>query len=396
MIHYDPWAMGKDMKFEFKPDSTQPLHLQMERHFQDLILGGELKEGERLPPLAELAKSLGVNFKTAQKVFSRLKAAGFIRSSPSLGTFVGAQGERPFVALLFGPSLTDESSHFYRALLRAFQAELDRMRDCRWQCRFHDGLIAWKGNPFAGDTSAFQRLRSDMRSKSLQGVIEVDALLKDCLPDIDATAFACVHIGRPRPRESQDVASDAYRFGWDAVELAAKRGLSKIAYLRTCGSSSNFGYSGDLDGINDAVRKWRFPSPLIHDMGHVLESLICGAKGEALAYRETLRLVETWELNGAWPDALMLTDDIIARGVALALVKKGVDVPGRLLVLCVANEGIEHHYGIPVKRHLFPTGTMAREALGLLKARVRGERQPRVPILVPGRGWLDDDIENTI
>lgn len=370
------------MDFKFKANSTQPVHLQLEQYFRDIILRGVLKEGERLPPLAGLAEELGVSFRTAQKVFCHLKASGFIHSSPRLGTFVGDKADKAFIVILFDSSLADESSPYLRGLLRAFQSELELMRDCQWRCQVYDGLEAWKDDPLSRDALACRRLLSDLRSESLQGVIMLGGMAKECLTEVRWDEIPCVCMGR-LPSET-DVLMDVRQFGLSVGALMADRGLSKIAYLRSINSPRHGAV--DLDGLDEAIRRWGLSPVQVNDLSAELDSLN-GAQREEFAEKETLRMVEGWERSGVWPDVLMLTDDTLMRGAALALIKKGVDVPGRLLVIGGANEGIDHHYGIPVIRYRFPVRGMACAALDILKARVRGIKSIKLPVEVVGQGF---------
>jgi GntR family transcriptional regulator/MocR family aminotransferase len=59
------------------------------RQLRDAILDGRLRQGERLPPTRELARSLAVARNTVAVAYERLVAEGFLVARVGAGTFVG-------------------------------------------------------------------------------------------------------------------------------------------------------------------------------------------------------------------------------------------------------------------------------------------------------------------
>ncbi len=75
-------------------DPTPP-HEQLRRQLVDLIDGGELVEGERLPPLRQLAGDLGLAVGTVARTYHELEVAGLVRSRRGGGTRVAAAPPKP-------------------------------------------------------------------------------------------------------------------------------------------------------------------------------------------------------------------------------------------------------------------------------------------------------------
>jgi len=72
--------------------SGQPLYLQIVEGFKRLILGGVIKENDRLPSVRELASQLAINPNTIQRAYRELETEGCVGSSPGKGIFaVGAE-----------------------------------------------------------------------------------------------------------------------------------------------------------------------------------------------------------------------------------------------------------------------------------------------------------------
>ncbi len=69
--------------------SRVPIYEQIYKKVVELVLKGELKPGDRLPGIRDMARELGVNPNTVSKAFSKLEADGVICSMAGRGSFIG-------------------------------------------------------------------------------------------------------------------------------------------------------------------------------------------------------------------------------------------------------------------------------------------------------------------
>ncbi|MEW6349959.1 MAG: GntR family transcriptional regulator [Thermodesulfobacteriota bacterium] len=76
------------MLLTINPNDAVPIYVQIVRQVQLAIVSGELRPGDRLPSLRELARDLVVNHLTVKKAYAVLEAQGLIRTRRGLGTFV--------------------------------------------------------------------------------------------------------------------------------------------------------------------------------------------------------------------------------------------------------------------------------------------------------------------
>ena len=76
------------MFIELDRESHIPLYTQIVEQVRDMIAGGTLSAGDRLPANRELAKALGVNRTTVTTAYAELAADGLISSEVGRGTFV--------------------------------------------------------------------------------------------------------------------------------------------------------------------------------------------------------------------------------------------------------------------------------------------------------------------
>ncbi len=103
----------------------------------DQITQGELKTGEQLPTVRELAKQLQVNFNTVARAYRLLDQAGFITTQHGRGTYILPQ--EILIATERSMALNQRMEEFLRDLedkgytsseiLTVFHRHLRKMKD---------------------------------------------------------------------------------------------------------------------------------------------------------------------------------------------------------------------------------------------------------------------------
>ena len=85
------------MQLELQRDeanrSAEPVYRQIALQIRAQVERGELAEGDRLPPIRELALQLRVNRETVSSAYEELAAQGVVDAQVGRGTFV--RGRRP-------------------------------------------------------------------------------------------------------------------------------------------------------------------------------------------------------------------------------------------------------------------------------------------------------------
>jgi GntR family transcriptional regulator len=76
------------MKLIIEPDSKVPIYIQLEEQIRSFIAAGQLRPGEQLPTIRELAADLRVNYNTIARVYLELDRDGVISTQRGRGTFV--------------------------------------------------------------------------------------------------------------------------------------------------------------------------------------------------------------------------------------------------------------------------------------------------------------------
>jgi hypothetical protein len=273
--------------------------------------------------------------------------------------------------VLVGPSLLDETAHSYRAVFKFIQSDISDMKERLWECRVYDDLKNLTANPDFKKTSLFRKITSDFRNPQFKGIIEFDLGLSDLLGLKQKFEPFIV-------RPGADFVMDYYGFGRESVAYLAGRGIKKILYLKTTSVTA------DLDGIHAAARDFSLPEPEVYKI-HAPKG---GKSMEQAAHDIVLQLCKSRKFapNGDNAlQALLVSDDIATRGVATALLSRGIKVPDQVLVLTWANKEIIHHYGIPAIKYEFSTRDIARTFLSVLHTKISGEKQRGLPVIIHGR-----------
>ena len=68
--------------------SGQPIYLQIVDQIRQLVARGELRPGDQLPTVRQLATDLRVNFNTVARAYRLLDEAGLISTQHGRGTYV--------------------------------------------------------------------------------------------------------------------------------------------------------------------------------------------------------------------------------------------------------------------------------------------------------------------
>jgi GntR family transcriptional repressor for pyruvate dehydrogenase complex len=103
-------------RFALVPGRRQRLGDQLYGQILDQIVGGTLKEGDRLPPETELCGMFGVSRPIVREALLRLRADGLVQARQGAGTFVA---QRPVARLKTFASTSDVA-----ALLRGLEVRM--------------------------------------------------------------------------------------------------------------------------------------------------------------------------------------------------------------------------------------------------------------------------------
>ncbi len=339
------------------------------------IASGRLKPGERLPPTAVLAVELGVDLRSVQRALASLAARGYLDRRPRVGTFVRAEQGEPTIGLLTGWNFALERNAWPRLMSRLLGEELARRG---YRLHVFDDLFAATVNDTTVYGAAMERLGASFEEINPAGFIELQFHLSRLSALYSAWNRPSVHLGRVE--YGGDVALDQQAFISASVRHLAGLGRRKVLWVRKRGLLENF--PGEDETFWKACKRGNFLKAELREVYVRTQHPELEAETAALM----ASLIQEWKAarRTQWPDAIMVSDDVMMRGVVTALLKAGVRVPDDLVLLTMTTEGFDLHYGLPVIRYEYPMGRVAGELVGLLDLRLRKQPAFKTPLLMEG------------
>ncbi|MBA4374865.1 MAG: GntR family transcriptional regulator [Anaerolinea sp.] len=111
-------ANVKPLKFYLDFRSGVPSYVQIVEQVQNFLSDGDLKPGDQLPTVRQLASELRVNFNTIARAYRMLDEAGLISTQQGRGTYLLDQPSKEAIQLLKQESLELQAKRFLRSLER--------------------------------------------------------------------------------------------------------------------------------------------------------------------------------------------------------------------------------------------------------------------------------------
>lgn len=113
--------IGK-IKLDFR--SNEPIYLQIARQVEQLVAKGELKLGDQLPTVRELATDLRINFNTVSRAYRVLDETRLISTQRGRGTYIWEQPTEETMKQLKQKSL-EELTRTYKKQITELGYSLD-------------------------------------------------------------------------------------------------------------------------------------------------------------------------------------------------------------------------------------------------------------------------------
>lgn len=102
--------MTMNIQLDFR--SRQPIYMQIVEQVRQLVARGELKPGDQLPTVRQLAADLRVNFNTVARAYRLLDEAGLISTQHGRGTYVWETPDEETTRNLRRQGLREMCEHF--------------------------------------------------------------------------------------------------------------------------------------------------------------------------------------------------------------------------------------------------------------------------------------------
>lgn len=347
------------------PGTGIPLAAQLHQQLTWLIASGHLPQGAALPPIRQLADSLGINLHTVRAAYQRLQADGLVeirrgRRATILPYDRQRQAERSpdlptFTIGILVPNYSPYHARFLEGLQEATQ---------------HDPWLL-----FVCETDYYRRyVRRTMDQLVAKGVDGIIVTHFET-PQIAELREALTHAGRLPPIVYADslgmpgpsVVFDRAGGGVQATRHLIEHGHRRVAFITP---------PLDWSSMKEVHRGYR---RALEESGRTVEpdllqqvSSFSLEEGEE-AGRRLLDLASP-------PTAILATGDILAIGAMQAIRARGLRVPHDIAVVGFGEIDFAHVVDPPLTTVSLPAERMGMEAMTMLRQRIAGEEVRTRPV----------------
>ncbi|MBR1529206.1 MAG: GntR family transcriptional regulator [Oscillospiraceae bacterium] len=82
------------MEIIISSNTNQPIYEQITSQIKAMVMSGQLKQGDPIPSMRSLAKSLHISVITVQRAYEDLQRDGFVETTVGRGSFISAGGKQ--------------------------------------------------------------------------------------------------------------------------------------------------------------------------------------------------------------------------------------------------------------------------------------------------------------
>ena len=291
---------------------------------RERIRSGELRPGDALPSLNELAGLSGVSLIVSRRAVAMLVREGLLVSHRGAPAEVRERGRKPWrghvACICGGGEAGSAASNMMVDVLRRAFAEAGY-------------LFTRISIPFSGSgRSLYSALADDFRRKfdlvlTSDGTDEFQAVLEKWhVPHVYLT---CARPARPSPLF---VAGCVKSVDWRPFrELCRRRKIRKILWAHVTPFGNLKGAAEELRQVGARVEELTEPAPRVFN---------AASRFELDFHRLFCRRFAAGRSSDL-PDLILLDDDYIARGALLALAQNGIRLPDDVAVVSFVNRGQE-------------------------------------------------------
>jgi DNA-binding LacI/PurR family transcriptional regulator len=303
------------------------------------IKSGEWPQGQRIPGIREFEQTYPYSRVTIQKAIDRLRELGYIEVSPRSGAYVKSTFIREQVGLLVGGALPDGSRSSFSAVCQAkLCAYLHRCGLCVRV--YNDDPHSTLGVP--------SQLDDDLDKGRLKSLVTIQStfgyryLLS---PRWQLRSVPHVDIGAIPTAFRVDV--DRHKFLRRAIDLAKSQNKQRIAILS----------KGTGLGHDQVLAQYAGPGITViqgpdSDSAHPISR-------EAWGFSAGKQIIESSPSPSQLPDALIIADANVVKGVVQAALVLRIDIPQTLSIYALTNKGEDLFFPVPITRFCVDLEEMA-------------------------------------
>ena len=299
--------------FRLDPLSGVGIAAQIRARIAFLIADGELAPGDRLPPVRDLSRRLGVNVNTVRSAYAKLDADGLVRTRHGVGTVVLAapadslrtHGIHPLgvnaVAVLIGGL-----NPFYLPLLEGIEEVAVE----------HGTLVLIAGT--RDSPTLAETMTRRLIARGIDGIIAVSVGGIAESGERDGRLPPIVYVDQP-DRTGHVVLFDAHRVGYAATRHLQEHGHARVGIVTASLAWPN------VKAVHDGYVQ------ALEDGGNGLSPTLVSEVDEFSVAAARIGLARLLDAADP-PSAVFAAGEVLALGVLQEAKARGIDVPTQLAI----------------------------------------------------------------
>ncbi len=116
-------SLNTKIKLDFR--SNEPIYVQIARQIEQLVANGELKLGDQLPTVRELATELRINFNTVSRAYRILDESRLISTQRGRGTYIWDEPTEETMQNLRKKSLEELANNYLSQAMQLGYSQLE-------------------------------------------------------------------------------------------------------------------------------------------------------------------------------------------------------------------------------------------------------------------------------
>ena len=348
--------------------------------------------GVPFPPVSEISRELNVSQHTINKAYSLLETEGLIKRERRKGVFVAdrtATGE--IAVVMTQDAMKAEASPVYRMICATLRTVLHELNP-QWSVKIHLGVSTVPGPEFPTTLD----LRQPDVLPRLRGVFSFHPLY-DLESSLEQANVPVVHLGESL-FEKYSVSLDTESFLRQSIEHLAQVGCRNICFLwaKYVGDSPGSVTESNVTSIQIVADEAGRHGITSMDKWIPYEE---GGYGEQEGYELFMQLWNGLQQPArllapapprrsglaARPDAVIVSDDFLCKGVLRAVLHLGVRLPEDLRLITYSNKGVLLPFHEPVTRVEFDLEEQAKRAVSMMETLVSGQKPSEPTVVLVGK-----------
>lgn len=347
--------------------TSSPAYRQIAADLRELIRG-ELAPGSLLPGEHALAARYSVHRMTVRQALDVIAQEGLIRRRQGKGSVVVDSAAIGECAIVVRPQLLDQGKFPFYSLACTALVEAVGVANPGLTVRLHVGKQTDTGWEFPKTLD----LLDPRILPHLRGVYTFHPLfeIEDRLLSANVPVVGLTEIGQYTVFTARDA---LFEEGFAHLKSAGCQTLGVI-----------WAIPAGRDWREDIRGTWvtrRLDAGIVDGHPEWVEPYVGEEITERTGYDSFMRL---WH-GASRPEGVLVTDDIMCRGVLRAALHLGIELPRDLKLITYANRGIELPYHKPVTRIEYDPVELVRRAVKLMGQLQEGKKPARRCIRLAGR-----------